>query len=92
MLTLDIIEKEIENVIQHGNNREDISCLANLYLCRMGLKGESNQTVHFDSESEFASTVEGKSYTAVLPVIDELMETLKVLNPRLHDSVIRKLK
>lgn len=43
------------------------------------------------SESEFGQLVNEKGPEKCLAVIDELMETLYVLNPNLYNGVIRKL-
>ena len=48
-------------------------------------------TIEIESKSEFAEIVNGKEPGEVMPVIDELMETLKVIQPRLYDAVINKL-
>ena len=42
-------------------------------------------------DSEFLRAVEGKDPSAAWSVIDELMETLQVVNPRAYDSVLRKI-
>ncbi len=46
----------------------------------------------YDGESEFAKLVNGKDQQDVFAVLDELMDTLNVINPRLYASVIRKLQ
>ena len=47
--------------------------------------------VNFDGDSEFAQTVSGRNQSEIWPVIDELMDTLKMIQPRLYDGVMRKL-
>ena len=47
--------------------------------------------VIIDSDSEFAKTIDGKDQADIWPVIDELMETLKAIMPRLYDGVMKKL-
>lgn len=42
------------------------------------------------SDSEFSQLVELKGIDKVFPIIDELMDALMVVNPKLYDSVIRK--
>ena len=49
------------------------------------------ETVAIDSDSEFAQTIAGRSQAEIWPVIDELMSTLKVMNRRLYNGVIRQL-
>lgn len=44
------------------------------------------------SNSEFSQIAEEKGIEKVFPVLDELMQTIAVLNPRLYQSVIRKLE
>ena len=47
--------------------------------------------IEIDSDSEFAQVVNGRNQDEVLPVIDELMETLKIIQPRLFSAVLNKL-
>lgn len=42
-------------------------------------------------ESEFLQLVSGKKEESVWSVIDELMNTLEITNPRLYDGVMRKI-
>lgn len=50
------------------------------------------QLVDIDSESEFAEATRGRNTSEIWPIIDELMETLQVVNPRLYSAVMRKLR
>ena len=47
--------------------------------------------VQYNGESEFAKTINGKQQADVWAVMDELMSTIKVLNERLYNGVMRKL-
>ena len=47
--------------------------------------------IDLDSDSEFARLVNGRQPEDVMPVMDEAMDALKVLNPAFYASVIRKL-
>lgn len=47
--------------------------------------------IKFNSDSEFAQTINGKRPEDVYNVLDELMNTLQVLNPRLYNGVMNKL-
>lgn len=42
-------------------------------------------------DSEFAQAVDGKPQEDVWRLMDELMTTLQVINPRLYNSVMRKV-
>lgn len=97
MLTLADIEKEISNITAHGSNRADVACLADLYICRANMLGEDKKAAAGDvietgGESEFAVCINGRCFSEVLPFIEELLEALKVVNPRLYDGFMRKIK
>ena len=47
--------------------------------------------IEFDGDSEFAELVNGREQKEVMPILDELLETLKVIQPRLYDAVMGKL-
>ena len=42
-------------------------------------------------ESEFAKAIDGRNQTEVIPVIDELMSTLQIIQPKLYNAVLNKL-
>ena len=48
--------------------------------------------VQIDSDSDFASVVNGRTPAEIWPIIDELVSTLRVVNPRLYASLMRKLQ
>lgn len=48
--------------------------------------------IEFIGEGEFAETIRGMDPYDVWPIVNELMNTLQIVNPRLFNSVIRKLK
>lgn len=89
MLTLDIIEKEIANIILHGDNYTDCEHLAYLYICKAGLTEKAQIPVPSGGDSEFLKAA-GQSANC-WEVLDELMEVLKVLNPNLYAGVMSKL-
>lgn len=43
-----------------------------------------------NGDSEFCKLVNGRNQSEVIPIIDELMSTLQVIQPRLYDAVLRK--
>lgn len=49
-------------------------------------------SVRYDGQSEFARAIDGRQQADVWPVMDELMTTIKVMNERLYDGVMRKLQ
>ena len=50
------------------------------------------ETVTVYGDSEFAEAVSGLAPADAWAVMDELMDTLRVLNPGLYRSVLRKLR
>ena len=52
---------------------------------------EPVKSVDYSSETEFYSKISDKPPEEVYAVMDELMTALMVVNPRLYDSVMRKL-
>lgn len=42
-------------------------------------------------ESEFLQAIKGRNLENVMPIIDELVATVQVLNPRLYASFMRKI-
>lgn len=42
-------------------------------------------------DSDFLMKIEGQDVEEIMLVMDELMTTLQVINPRLYDGVMRKL-
>lgn len=49
------------------------------------------EPMSFSGGSEFLQLVSRKDQMAVWDIIDELMDTLKVVNPKVYDSVMRKI-
>ena len=47
--------------------------------------------ITYSGESEFAQAVYGRSEEEVFPIIEELMETIRVINPRLYEGVMRRI-
>lgn len=51
-----------------------------------------NDTVHIDSDTEFAQAAEGLPLDKVWALVDELVETVKVLQPRVYAALMRRIK
>ena len=49
------------------------------------------ETIQWEGDSEFARTIRGLPVSYIMPIMDELMEAVQVLQPRLYNGVIRKL-
>lgn len=48
--------------------------------------------IQITSGSEFMQAISGRDWTVLLGILDELMDTIKVLQPRLYDAVMQKLR
>ncbi len=45
----------------------------------------------YSSESEFGTIVKDIDYTELMRVMDEAMETMRIMVPRLYDAIMRQL-
>lgn len=52
---------------------------------------ETENTIHYQSGTEFADAVYGRNVDEIMSIVDELMSTLSVVNPPLYKSVIRRV-
>ena len=52
---------------------------------------ETENTVKYQSGTEFADAVYGRNVDEIMSVVDELMSTLSVINPSLYAGVMRRL-
>lgn len=57
-----------------------------------GVPADSGKVIEYDSETEFGQMVDGMEQDKLMPILDELMETISVLNPRLYNSVLNKIR
>lgn len=94
MLNIDEINKEI---LMLESNRDTtyavVEKLAMLYVVRDHITGAVSQSVplEVEGESEFLKSVDGKDCVQVWAVMDELMESLKIINRRVYDAVMQKI-
>ena len=52
---------------------------------------ETENTITYQSGTEFADAVYGRSVDEIMSIVDELMSTLSVINPSLYAGVMRRL-
>ena len=100
--------KEIEWAISELENQEssksNYGLLAALYTCRDKMRGGGDYAMSYSSapapqnevpqygSSEFLQVVSGVDSNSAWSIMDELMETLRVVNPKVYESVMRKLR
>lgn len=51
----------------------------------------AENTIEYDSGTEFSDAMYGKPVEEAMKVMDELMSTLSVVNPPLYNSVMRRV-
>lgn len=49
------------------------------------------EVIEYEGDSEFARLCRGRSVSHIMPIIDELMDVIKVTQPRLYDGVMRRI-
>ena len=47
--------------------------------------------IEADGNSDFARAIDGREQEEVIPILDELMQTLSIIQPKLYDAVMTKL-
>lgn len=94
MLDLNEIQKDIIDLKRMDTSYAAIERLAWLVTVRDELlrdkKGEMNP-LELQGDSEFLRAVSGKDSKAVWDIMDDLMDTLKVANPRAYQSIMNRV-
>lgn len=94
MLDLNEIQKDIIDLKRMDTSYAAIERLAWLVTVRDELlrdkKGEMNP-LELQGDSEFLKAVSGKDTKAVWDIMDDLMDTLKVANPRAYQSIMNRI-
>lgn len=105
MLDATEIDIEIARLEYMESSYPNYAKLADLYTIRnqmnrtnepdpeyeRGFSAASNPEIESYGETEFLHAISGKRQEDVWQVIDDLMDTLKVTNPRVYSSVIRRI-
>ena len=78
------IKNELFGKDEHVGNSEQLPSYS--------FASKTEDTINYDSGSEFSHLRNGRPQDEVLEVIDELMQTLQAINPRLYAGVLRKLQ
>lgn len=100
------IEWAISELEQQESSEARYTLLAALYTCRKELSGVNSvdfpvtysaaspppqKTVKQYGNSDFLQAVAGADPAAAWGVMDELMDTLRVVRPQVYESVMRKI-
>lgn len=101
------IEWAISELEQAESSFSAYSRLADLYTVRRELSGMDRPTrapesrafdapsanmAYAPGNSDFFKAINGKNPADIWPIMNELMEALQVVNVRVHDNVLKKLK
>lgn len=98
MIDLETIEREISELEARQPSYKACERLSWLYIVRDHLYSKmyppEGKTALKSalSGSEFLDAANGKPYEDVLRVIDEHLETIKLLYPKTFDSVVQRVK
>lgn len=96
MISKDKLDKEIlELETRHDTTYATCERLAWLYIVRDHITGQQAAQptpLAVDPSSAFLQVVDGKDSVAVFAVMDDLMDTLSVVAPRVYASVLGKIK
>lgn len=86
------LEIAVDELLNSQPTYQTCAKLADLYTILDHLKVAYQEDSPPDQGSEFMQVIYGKNMGDVLKIIDELMEATHVLNPRLYETVIMRLK
>lgn len=97
MISLQDVQEAIKEVEAMPDTYSKAEKLATFYTLRDALQPEPYRAapvekISYVSESDFAQAVAGRDPEEVMPIIDELMDTISIINPRLYNGVMDRLK
>lgn len=92
---LDEAIRECENAPSNYGNCEKLATFYtihdHLYDTKPSVQAIEETVVGSHGDSEFLEAVRGRNATEMWSLMDELMSTVKAINPRLYDGVMRQL-
>ena len=56
------------------------------------MQTESEPMIMNDSDSEFAQAIDGRPQAEIWPLMDEMMDTIHAIHPRLYSAVMDRLR
>lgn len=57
----------------------------------LGVKAEAAR-LQLESSSEFIQAVNGKDPALIMPILDEVMEAVRMMHPKMYASIIQKIR
>ena len=92
MMNLDEINGEIAKLEQQPATYASMEKLSCLYVVRDHLTASPAGAEIPRGASDFMQACAGKTIKGVMQVMDDLMDALMILQPRLYDAVMEKLR
>ena len=93
MISLEVIEREISELEAREASYKVCERLAWLYTVRDHLLPKKRDEVTtYLSGSEFLELSSGVSYPALMQVLNEHMQALSVLQPKVYESVMQRIR
>lgn len=80
---------ECEKAPLTGSKCEKLACLYVIYDHLFGVKKTEKKTIN--KVTPFLTAISGKDITEVLEVVDELMDGLSVIQPKLYEAFLSKI-
>lgn len=94
MISKDELDKTILELEMRDTTFANCSKLADLYIVRDHITSQTQkQSVPLETsgDSEFLQAVDGKDSVAVWNIMDDLMDTLQTVAPRVYTSIIERI-
>ena len=93
MISLETIEREISELEARETSYKVCERLAWLYTVRDHLlPKQKDEVTTYLSGSEFLEVASGVSYPALMQVLNDHMQALSVLQPKVYESVLSKIR
>lgn len=82
-----IVKKELFGNAEQVERAED----ANSYSYAAAPAEPIENTIDYYSDTDFSRAIDGRDPADIWPIIDELVSTIQVIQPRLYDTFMRRL-
>lgn len=95
MINPEELDREILMLEKKDTTYANCERLAWLYIVRDHITGQTTvqpTPLDISGDSEFLLSVGGKDSVAVWEIMDELMDTMRVNNPRAYNYILEKIK
>ena len=91
-ISLDVIEREIDRLETKETTYYVCERLACLYAVRDHMTPKGDRTTEETKGSEFLEACSGVSYSALMRVLNEHMEAIKLLYPKSYESLMQRIR